>query len=325
MPSAGLAPRRVMSKAAALSMASLEHPLPAGMRDLLPEEAAARRAVARAFLGHAELFGYEQVIPPVFEYAHTIERGLGTLDPREIVRFVEPETGEVVALRPDVTPQIARLVATRLPHMTPPYRLAYDATVLRRRVAPARARTHRQIAQLGVELIGVALARGRPRAARARRHARSTRWACRASPSTSATPTITSLLAGLEPARRRGPRRRARQEGPRRSSPPRRRTPHRRRARRALRPARRALAARRAAGRAPLLARRGGDRRAPAARLAARQGARGRARRLPDRRPRRGARARLLHRPVLPGARGGPGRARRRRRPLRPAPRAVLG
>lgn len=148
-----------MPKAAAPSMASLEHPLPAGMRDLLPEEAAARRAVARAFLGHAELFGYEQVIPPVFEYAHTIERGLGTLDPREIVRFVEPETGEVVALRPDVTPQIARLVATRLPHVAPPYRLAYDASVLRRRVG-SRARTHRQIAQLGVELLGVRFLQG---------------------------------------------------------------------------------------------------------------------------------------------------------------------
>src|SRR5262249_27752981 len=89
-----------------------------------------------------------------FEYAETIERGLGTLDPREIVRFVEPETGEVVALRPDVTPQIARLVATRLSSRPGPYRLAYDASVLRRR-AGSRARTHRQIRQIGVELIGV--------------------------------------------------------------------------------------------------------------------------------------------------------------------------
>lgn len=134
---------------------SLEHPLPAGMRDLLPPEAGLRRAIARAFLGRAELFGYEIVTPPVFEYAHTIERGLGTLDPREIVRFVEPETGEVVALRPDVTPQIARLVSTRLSARPAPYRLAYDASVLRRRVG-SRARTHRQISQLGVELIGPA-------------------------------------------------------------------------------------------------------------------------------------------------------------------------
>ncbi len=138
----------------AIGPGTLEHPLPAGMRDLLPPEAALRRAIARAFLGRAELFGYEHVIPPVFEYAQTLERGLGTLDPREIVRFVEPETGEVVALRPDVTPQIARLVTTRLEGRPPPYRLAYDASVLRRR-AGARARTHRQISQLGVELVGV--------------------------------------------------------------------------------------------------------------------------------------------------------------------------
>jgi ATP phosphoribosyltransferase regulatory subunit len=135
------------------SGSALDHPLPAGMRDLLPEETIARRAIARAFLGRAELFGYETVTPPVFEYAETIERGLGTLDPREIVRFVEPETGEVVALRPDVTPQIARLVATRLSSRPSPYRLAYDASVLRRR-SGSRARTHRQIPQLGVELIG---------------------------------------------------------------------------------------------------------------------------------------------------------------------------
>lgn len=133
---------------------TLEHPLPSGMRDLLPPEASLRRAIARAFLGRAELFGYEPVIPPAFEYAQTIERGLGTLDPREIVRFVEPETGEVVALRPDVTPQIARLVATRFDGRPRPYRLAYDASVLRRRFG-SRARTHRQISQLGLELIGV--------------------------------------------------------------------------------------------------------------------------------------------------------------------------
>lgn len=137
-----------------MSRRTLEHPLPSGMRDLLPPEASLRRSISRAFLERAELHGYEPVIPPVFEYAETIERGLGTLDPREIVRFVEPETGEVVALRPDVTPQIARLVATRFENQPPPYRLSYDASVLRRRHG-SRARTHRQISQLGLELIGV--------------------------------------------------------------------------------------------------------------------------------------------------------------------------
>ncbi len=133
---------------------SLEHPLPAGMRDLLPEEAAARRSLARNVLNRLSLYGYGLVTLPVFEFAEVLERGLGTLDPADVLRFVEPESGEVAALRPDMTPQIARVVATRLRDRPPPFRLAYEGTVLRRR--SGRARKHRQIPQVGVELAGVA-------------------------------------------------------------------------------------------------------------------------------------------------------------------------
>ena len=132
---------------------SLEHPLPAGMRDLLPEEAAMRRSLARSVLDCFALHGYALVTPPVFEFAEVLERGLGTLDPTDVLRFVEPESGEVAALRPDMTPQIARMVATRLRGRPPPLRLGYEGTVLRRR--SGRARKHRQIPQAGVELAGV--------------------------------------------------------------------------------------------------------------------------------------------------------------------------
>src|SRR5580692_12944791 len=133
---------------------SLEHPLPAGMRDLLPEEAAARRDLSRAMLDRFTLHGYALVTLPVFEFAEVLERGLGTLDPADVLRFVEPESGEVAALRPDMTPQIARMIATRLHERPPPFRLGYEGTVLRRRTG--RARKHRQIPQAGVELAGVA-------------------------------------------------------------------------------------------------------------------------------------------------------------------------
>ncbi len=133
---------------------SLEHPLPAGMRDLLPEEAAARRALARDVMGVVALHGYALVTLPVFEFAEVLERGLGTLDPADVLRFVEPESGEIAALRPDMTPQIARVIATRLRDRPPPVRLAYEGTVVRRR--SGRARKHRQIPQVGVELAGVA-------------------------------------------------------------------------------------------------------------------------------------------------------------------------
>ena len=134
--------------------ASLEHPLPAGMRDLLPEEAASRRSIARAALGRFALHGYRLVTPPAFELADVVERGLGRLTARDVLRFIEPESGEVVVLRPDTTPQVARIVATRLGDRPPPYRISYEGTVIRRRLG--RAKKHRQIPQVGVELCGAA-------------------------------------------------------------------------------------------------------------------------------------------------------------------------
>lgn len=131
----------------------LEHPLPAGMRDLLPEETVVRRGLARAVEGQLGAHGYQLVTPPAFELADVIERGLGPLSAGDVLRFVEPESGEVCVLRPDLTPQIARIVATRVHDRPPPYRLAYEGTVVRRRLG--RAKKSRQIPQIGVELCGL--------------------------------------------------------------------------------------------------------------------------------------------------------------------------
>lgn len=123
------------------------------MRDLLPPHAAARRRLARAIAESFASYGYELVTTPPFEHADVIERGLETLDRRELLRFVDSDTGEVALLRPDITPQIARVVATRLADRPPPYRLAYEGQVIRRR--RGRARRQRQIAQAGIECIGL--------------------------------------------------------------------------------------------------------------------------------------------------------------------------
>lgn len=123
------------------------------MRDFLPPDARRLGELARRLLASFELYGYELVTLPVFEYESVLERGLGSLEPEEVLRFVEPETGEVVALRPDMTPQLARVVATRLAQAAPPIRLSYQGSVLRRR--RERARRHRQIFQAGIELIGL--------------------------------------------------------------------------------------------------------------------------------------------------------------------------
>lgn len=131
---------------------ALSHPLPAGLRDLLAEETFYRRTLARKILEHFALHTYDLVTPPAFELAEVLEKGLGTLDPGDVLRFVEPESGEVCALRPDMTPQIARMVATRLSSQPVPIRLCYEGTILRRK--QGRARKHRQVPQAGVELYG---------------------------------------------------------------------------------------------------------------------------------------------------------------------------
>ncbi|MEO6420333.1 MAG: ATP phosphoribosyltransferase regulatory subunit [Polyangiaceae bacterium] len=122
------------------------------MRDLLPGDAIRRRELAQRLLDRFALHGYALVNTPAFEFASVLERGLGTLDPKDVLRFVEPESGEVAALGPDMTPQVARMIATRLRNRHTPYRLCYEGTVLRRR--SGRARKHRQIPQVGIELAG---------------------------------------------------------------------------------------------------------------------------------------------------------------------------
>ncbi len=131
---------------------ALKHPLPGGMRDLLPGEAERQSRLARRLMQSFELFGYQRVSVPAFEYAEVLEKGLGSLDPGDVLRFVEPETGRVVALRPDMTPQVARLVTTRMVDAPWPARLCYEGSVLRRR--RERARLSRQIPQAGIELVG---------------------------------------------------------------------------------------------------------------------------------------------------------------------------
>lgn len=124
---------------------------PRGMRDQLPGDARRRAALGGQLLEVFERWGYERVATPPFEYADVLERGL-EVDRRDVVRFVEPDTGEVALLRPDITPQIARIVATRLAHRPPPFRLCYRGSVVRRR--RGRARKSGQRTQAGVECVG---------------------------------------------------------------------------------------------------------------------------------------------------------------------------
>lgn len=126
---------------------------PGGMRDLLPPVSMTRTLLWQRLMETFDRYGYQRVTTPPVEYAEVIERGLGTVDRRDLVRFVEPDSGEVALLRPDITPQIARIIATRLQDRPPPWRLSYEGTIIRRR--RGRARRQHQVLQCGIECVGL--------------------------------------------------------------------------------------------------------------------------------------------------------------------------
>jgi ATP phosphoribosyltransferase regulatory subunit len=127
------------------------------MRDFAPEAAATRRRIAETLLAVFDRWGFSRVITPAFEYEDVLALGLGSAGRAAAIRFVEPSSGQVVALPPDITPQIARLIATRFRDEAGPLRLSYEGTVVR---LDQRARSQREIIQAGVEMAGVAGPRG---------------------------------------------------------------------------------------------------------------------------------------------------------------------
>jgi len=130
----------------------LDLSLPSGLRDLLPDHSAHLAELSSKLQEVFARLGYRRVFLPTLERLDVVERGLSAAALAGVMKFVEPGSGEVVAIRPDITPQIARLYAARPDALPSPARLCYDGPVLRAR--EARAGRPREVYQAGVELLG---------------------------------------------------------------------------------------------------------------------------------------------------------------------------
>lgn len=127
--------------------------LPEGFRDALPPHADAAAALEARVLEAMRLYGYERVDPPLAEAADALGARLKAAALSDAVRFVDPISQATLAIRPDLTAQVARIAATRMGHHPRPVRLCYAGSILRLRgdqLAPARERR-----QLGCELVGL--------------------------------------------------------------------------------------------------------------------------------------------------------------------------
>jgi len=126
--------------------------LPEGFRDQLAPhaelEASLVRGLVDTFLSH----GYDRVSPPVVEYEDSLLAGAGATRGHQMFRVMDPDTQRMMAVRSDITIQMARLAATRLADAPRPLRLAYTGSVLRTK--GSQIRPARQFIQAGVELVG---------------------------------------------------------------------------------------------------------------------------------------------------------------------------
>lgn len=127
--------------------------IPKGVRVFPPEETALRRWAERQILTIFERWGFQEVITPTFEYLKVFSGDSEGEGGEKIFKFVDRQTGRLLALRYDPTPQVARLAATTLRHRPLPLRLSYVTNIFRYE-APQAGR-QRECVQLGVELIGL--------------------------------------------------------------------------------------------------------------------------------------------------------------------------
>ena len=126
--------------------------LPDAIDDVLPAEAAELEALRRKLLDHFAGRGYRLVRPPLIEHLESLLTGSGR--DLELLTFktVDPQSGRLIGIRADITPQVARIDAHLL-NEAGATRLCYAGSVVRA-VAEGPGAT-REVVQVGAELFGV--------------------------------------------------------------------------------------------------------------------------------------------------------------------------
>lgn len=132
--------------------------LPQGVKDFGPVKAEDLKRIESVLLEEFSYWGYRRVITPLFEYFDTMSAGIGEDFKNRLMKFVDPHTGEIVVLRPDITPQIGRMVATQLSDHRYPLRLCYSGRVVR--YEEKGSGKEREVFQLGCELLGLSSTEG---------------------------------------------------------------------------------------------------------------------------------------------------------------------
>ena len=125
--------------------------LPEYVDDMLPDEAWGIEGMRAKFLDLMRKAGYQLVAPPLLEYAESLLiDGSADMDLRTF-KLVDQLSGRTLALRADITPQVARIDAHLL-NRQGVARLCYAGSVLH--TQPIGLTRTRELLQIGAELYG---------------------------------------------------------------------------------------------------------------------------------------------------------------------------
>ncbi|MFN5353370.1 MAG: ATP phosphoribosyltransferase regulatory subunit, partial [Burkholderiaceae bacterium] len=125
--------------------------LPENIADVLPSEARKTEEVRRALLDHFRSYGYELVAPPMLEYLESLMPVQDQDLDLRMFKLVDQLSGRTMAVRADMTIQVARIDAHLL-NRPGVVRLCYAGSVLHTR--PSGFHSTREPLQVGAEIYG---------------------------------------------------------------------------------------------------------------------------------------------------------------------------
>ena len=125
--------------------------LPEAIADILPAEARRIETLRRSLLDLFRSYGYELVMPPLLEYVESLLSGTGRDLDLQMFKLIDQMSGRTMGLRPDITPQAARIDAHLL-NREGVTRLCYAGSVLYAR--PRSLTGTREPFMVGAELFG---------------------------------------------------------------------------------------------------------------------------------------------------------------------------
>ena len=124
--------------------------LPDGINEVLAPDGRHLEMLRRNILDMYRNWGYDYIIPPIVEHLESLLTGTGSELDLQTFKLTDLVSGRLIALRADITPQIARIDASQNHQF--PSRYCYVGTVLHTRAFDFNG--VRDPLQIGVELFG---------------------------------------------------------------------------------------------------------------------------------------------------------------------------